>query len=88
MGFLTKTAWGVIIFGIMTAVALNILASLGTTLTGASALAVRNLTAALNTNVVGNFGLILLIVVMVFIIALVMMLQGSAAQGEGGGSGI
>lgn len=86
MGFLTKTAWGVIIFGIMTAVALNILANLGTTLTGASSLAIRNLTAAINTNVVGNFGLILLIVVMVFIIALVMMLNGSANSGQGDGS--
>lgn len=82
MGFLTNAIWGVIILGIGVAIAMNVLGSLGTSLTGTASTAINTTLSAINTNLVGNYGLMVVIIVFVFILSLVVLLR---RQGGGGG---
>ena len=80
MGFLSKNVWGFIVLAIGVGIAIYILATLGTTLTGTASTAINTSTTAINTNLVGNYGIILIVMVFVFILALVRLL----GMGSGG----
>lgn len=82
MGFLTGAVQGLIYIAILVGVGFAILAGVGGGLTGTASTAVNTMTTALNTNLVGNFGLIVLIIVMAFILSIVLLLR---ARGSGGG---
>ena len=81
MGFLSKNIWGFIVLAIGVGIAIYILDSLGTTLTGTASTAINTTVTAINTNLVGNYAIIIIVIVFVFILALVKLLGM-------GGSGI
>ena len=80
MGFLSQNIWGFIVLSIGVGIAIYILATLGGTLTGTASTAINSSTSAINTNLVGNYGIILIVMVFVFVLALVKLL----GMGSGG----
>jgi len=81
-GFLSDSVWGIIMLGIGVGIAMNVLSSIGSSLTGTASTAVNTTTTSINTNVVGNYGLIALIVVFVFILGLVAMMRKTGGGGN------
>jgi len=81
MAFLSKLIWGVILLGISVAIGIKIMSSMGSSLTGDASSAINSTVSAINTNLVGNYGLIILIAVFAFILMLVALFR----RGAGGG---